>query len=999
MNNPWRGLASYIDPLYTTTPYMFCGRDAEIAEVTKIIDNNLFVTLYGRTGIGKTSLLNAGVFPLLRMRNYQPIYIRLSQKPKDYSYAQYIIEVIEKSELKVLHPEEDELSKLSLNNDPEFLLWNYFFTTKFTNSQDNEIYPVIVLDQFEEIFALSNDEPKNLLKQINVLLSDNYAEPDIQGWANDTNYRFVASIREDNLYCLEDAIDGLGLVYLKDNRYRLRPLSQENAMGVVTQPGRECLDSDEARIIAEKAVELSKDNDGAVSSLILSLICSIMFERAKVLNPSTPIIKAAMIPDNQNDTNNILCDFYLQNTTKKQRRIIEKYLLTNDGHRMYSSVSIPDVEKLLANDTRILQQVETAEGTQTEIVHDRMAKVIYMNKSRQDSNKFRNLLRLVIVLFLFIFAGIACVLSWTVSKTSYREYSKEVTFTHSPTLPDQKETIAVYTNCANKRKEFSKDIVRRFEIEANSDIKTIYLGEKVSNIDSLIIKKFDVVIEVSPKNKSFKWDHYWTSSGRRPVGYLYNVNNPTVALYSQNLGYLGKDTYYRLPAGIDQIESNGNVIKHCDSLPRYGVKHAIINCQSALEHFTRDDKIESITITQPVKINSEFFGLTNLRKVVFATDSVHIGRYAFKNCENLTEVRLPRIISGNADRMFTNCYNLTTITLPDTIGKIDYSMFDHCPNIRNISFSDSSHFKFSDDSILLYARKPIYYNLYNNKEWQKSPDYTLFYVDSDSNVNIQYGVIFEVTYRGSRAINIILQRINNCKFWVKTGYGYYYPGIILLNKKIERLYLPLPRLFHGDSKYTITGLTSSIKEIHTPVADPMNFELIVNGNDNVETLYVPYGCAKLYVRSGKYDDYTIKEDPLYRRVVDTIKHHAHGVKAKFNDEPVIFYGLSALGLALLFTIYYWLRKKQLMANGRFEIEKCIGAGLLGVVVAILSFIPVYYTVWVALYYHVNDTHTNPCMWIAIPFGLISSALCSYVFVFAGKGRIRKKWQDKIKRGA
>ncbi len=42
---------------------IFYGREKEQDEFTALVKNNLYVTLYGRTGIGKTSFLKAGVFP------------------------------------------------------------------------------------------------------------------------------------------------------------------------------------------------------------------------------------------------------------------------------------------------------------------------------------------------------------------------------------------------------------------------------------------------------------------------------------------------------------------------------------------------------------------------------------------------------------------------------------------------------------------------------------------------------------------------------------------------------------------------------------------------------------------------------------------------------------------------------------------------------------------------------------------------------------------------
>ena len=86
-NNPWRGLVSYDDPA-NSKHYEFCGRDEEASQLVRLIDNSLFVTVYGRTGVGKTSLLKAGVFPVLRLHNYIPLYIRLSQGSKEKSYAE-----------------------------------------------------------------------------------------------------------------------------------------------------------------------------------------------------------------------------------------------------------------------------------------------------------------------------------------------------------------------------------------------------------------------------------------------------------------------------------------------------------------------------------------------------------------------------------------------------------------------------------------------------------------------------------------------------------------------------------------------------------------------------------------------------------------------------------------------------------------------------------------------------------------------------------------------
>ena len=73
--NPWLGWASY-DEKSLSQGYHFKGRSSEISELFSLIENNLLVTIYGKSGIGKTSILNAGVFPSLKAAGYLPIVCR-----------------------------------------------------------------------------------------------------------------------------------------------------------------------------------------------------------------------------------------------------------------------------------------------------------------------------------------------------------------------------------------------------------------------------------------------------------------------------------------------------------------------------------------------------------------------------------------------------------------------------------------------------------------------------------------------------------------------------------------------------------------------------------------------------------------------------------------------------------------------------------------------------------------------------------------------------------
>ena len=55
--NPWKGLQPYLDSEDDLKLHPFCGRENVVREMFDLIDNNIITTLYGKSGIGKTSLL------------------------------------------------------------------------------------------------------------------------------------------------------------------------------------------------------------------------------------------------------------------------------------------------------------------------------------------------------------------------------------------------------------------------------------------------------------------------------------------------------------------------------------------------------------------------------------------------------------------------------------------------------------------------------------------------------------------------------------------------------------------------------------------------------------------------------------------------------------------------------------------------------------------------------------------------------------------------------
>ena len=71
--NPWPGLM----PFTEATRAFFHGRDAEAAELLRRVRRERLTILFGQSGLGKTSLLFAGLFPRLRTADFLPVYLRL----------------------------------------------------------------------------------------------------------------------------------------------------------------------------------------------------------------------------------------------------------------------------------------------------------------------------------------------------------------------------------------------------------------------------------------------------------------------------------------------------------------------------------------------------------------------------------------------------------------------------------------------------------------------------------------------------------------------------------------------------------------------------------------------------------------------------------------------------------------------------------------------------------------------------------------------------------
>lgn len=404
--NPWMGWSSYDDD-YITTGKAFVGRTSEISELFSLIDNNLLVTLYGKSGIGKTSLLNAGVFPSLKAADYEPIICRCSET----DYFDNIIRQIRTQ------------CSLSLANDISMVsnLVELFKYTEFSKN-GKPVFPVLVFDQFEDWFRLNSKCVDDLLREINILTSNEYE--------GITNYRFVISIREDYLYLLEDAIDKQELNEFKSNRYRLTELKLIQA--------EEIFDLGEIEgTVRERLLEIAKESNGYNPGLI-SFFCSELYN----LYPKG--ITSSALKELE-DENTLIERYYHRclehgQLSKDTKIYIEKNL-QDEGLRRPQNLKtvrkyIPEKELsiLLNGHNKLLRVFPVGDEEHIELLHDQIATIIQVNlNKRQEEQKTRfifvSLFSYYIVVAYLMWGTLLKILhaSWAVLKSSYTiDYANEL---------------------------------------------------------------------------------------------------------------------------------------------------------------------------------------------------------------------------------------------------------------------------------------------------------------------------------------------------------------------------------------------------------------------------------------------------------------------------------------------------------------------------------------------------------------------------------------------
>lgn len=389
--NPWPGLASYDEAAQA----YFAGRDAEIAELLRRIADEPVTVLFGKSGLGKSSLLKAGVFPVLRQRGLLPVPLRLlfgSGAPDPFEQiAQALFEAFAAENID--HPPRAD-------GEP---LWDYLHRDglRFWTPKVRPVQPVFVLDQFEEVFTLGRRAGGGVADALRDRLAD-LAENRIpaqlaeraersEALALDVHarpYKIVLSLREDFLPDLESWVQAMPS--LRRNRMRLAPLQRREALQAVhNERTAHLVDAAlAARIVDYLAGDADGDAAPVVEPALLSLVCRGINEARK--RDGKERFDDAMFEAGKN---RIVADFYRESLADQPARVarfIEDELVTEQGFRNSYSVlaaverGLVRREEIAALVERRLLRLEHHLGAQrVELTHDLLTRAVLEGRGRR----------------------------------------------------------------------------------------------------------------------------------------------------------------------------------------------------------------------------------------------------------------------------------------------------------------------------------------------------------------------------------------------------------------------------------------------------------------------------------------------------------------------------------------------------------------------------------------------------------------------------------------
>ena len=402
--NPWLGLVSFTEE---TREYFF-GREEEVAELARRVQRKLLTVLFGKSGLGKTSILQAGLVPRLREHGYCPVYVRIAYGRDTPEPAEQIKEAIRRAASVA-----GQWSQVGVAAAGESL-WEFLHHRDdvLRDAAGATLIPLLIFDQFEELFTLAQSDnfgrvrATRFIEELSDLVENRppkalearFDEDETAAERFDferSDYRVLISLREDYLAPLESLKKQMPS--LSQNRLRLAPMAGGQALEAVLRPGRGLVTEEAAAAIVRFVAGGSERADAEVEPSLLSLVCRELND-ARVAQHREEISLELLAGSHES----ILSNFYersLADQPAAVRRIIEDELLTESGFRENVAEetllkrfdlagAAPGALATLVN-RRLLRIEERLDVRRVELTHDVLCGVVKTSRDQRHEREAR----------------------------------------------------------------------------------------------------------------------------------------------------------------------------------------------------------------------------------------------------------------------------------------------------------------------------------------------------------------------------------------------------------------------------------------------------------------------------------------------------------------------------------------------------------------------------------------------------------------------------------
>jgi len=402
--NPWLGLFSYTE----ATRAYFHGRDEEAAELARRVQRKTLTVLFGQSGLGKTSLLRAGLVPRLRGEGYCPVYVRIDYAPGSPAPSEQIKQAIFRATADAGH-----WTRAGSAIEGESL-WEFLHHRGdlLRDAGGRTLMPLLIFDQFEEIFTLGQADDAGRLRARQFLedladLVENRAPKALEARLERddsaiddfdfarADYRVLIALREDYLAHLEGIKESMPSI--TQNRMRLARMDGAQALSAILKPGGKLVSQEVAESIVRFVAGGSELANAEIEPSLLSLVCRELNSLRQAQGRKD--ISTDLLAGSRDD---ILREFYeraLADQPAGVRRVIEDELLTESGYReslaeervlkaLAAAGAAPDALATLVN-RRLLRIEERLDMRRVELTHDVLCGVVLANRNLRREREAR----------------------------------------------------------------------------------------------------------------------------------------------------------------------------------------------------------------------------------------------------------------------------------------------------------------------------------------------------------------------------------------------------------------------------------------------------------------------------------------------------------------------------------------------------------------------------------------------------------------------------------